>query len=106
MRELVRLERHHQIRDTAASLAISHPEDDRGAGLADLAGLLLAGWNRSNAGTLISFARVISVTHPIFWSGSGRAFPAPIREVMGRCISGAAGVAFSRRTPSAREGSA
>jgi hypothetical protein len=47
-------------------LAISYIEDDRGVTLGDLADLILAGWNRSNVGPLISFALSISVTIPGF----------------------------------------
>jgi hypothetical protein len=52
--------------DSAASLAISYLDDHRGIALADLADLILAGWNRSNVGALISLARAISIPHPEF----------------------------------------
>jgi hypothetical protein len=51
---------------SAADLAISYLEDGRGVTLRDLADLILAGWNRSNVGALISFARAISTAHPEF----------------------------------------
>jgi hypothetical protein len=52
--------------DSAARQAVSYLEDDRGVRLIDLAGLVVAGWNRSNVGALISFTRAISIAHPEF----------------------------------------
>jgi hypothetical protein len=66
--ELVYMERRIQRlnKGSVASLAISYIKDDRGVTLRDLADLILAGWNRSNVGPLISFALSISVTYPGF----------------------------------------
>jgi hypothetical protein len=57
--ELVRMERRIQIldEDSAVSLTISYLEDGGGITMSALADLVLAGWNRSNAGPLISRAR-------------------------------------------------
>jgi hypothetical protein len=68
LRELVFMERRIQILndDSAASLALLYLEDDRGVSWVDLADLVVAGWNRSNVGSLISFARAISMAHPGF----------------------------------------
>jgi hypothetical protein len=52
--------------DSVPGLSASYLDDDRGIGLGDLADLVLAGWNRSNVGALVSFARAISTTHPEF----------------------------------------
>jgi hypothetical protein len=68
LRELVCLERRIQRLDddSAAGLSISYLEDGRGVGLADVADLVVADWNCSNVGALISFARAISAAHPEF----------------------------------------
>jgi hypothetical protein len=51
--------------DFTASLAVSYL-DGRGIPIADLARIVLADWNRSNVGPLISFARIISIARPEF----------------------------------------
>jgi hypothetical protein len=66
--ELVYMERRIQVLEdvSAANLAVAYLEDNRSIGLGDLADLILAGWNRSTVGPLISFARAISAAHPEF----------------------------------------
>jgi hypothetical protein len=68
LNELVLMERRIQTlnNDSAASLASSYLDNDRGVELPDLADLILASWNCSNVGALISFARAISVAYPEF----------------------------------------
>jgi hypothetical protein len=66
--ELVRMEMHIQTLndESAAILAGSYIEDNRGVSLINLAGLVVAGWNRLNVHAIISFARAISARHPEF----------------------------------------
>jgi hypothetical protein len=66
--DLVYIERRIQMLDgdSTDSLDISSLDDERGIPLADLADLVLAGWNRSNVGPLISVARAISTARPGF----------------------------------------
>jgi hypothetical protein len=61
-----------------------------------LADLILAGWNRSNAGLLISLALAISVAYPeSMGMVEGKARSGSVREILGEWVSGAAGLARS-----------